>query len=412
MGPYIKSTKENITGFVETLSRIYANLPLRIAFIGYRDHGDLEHRLAVLPFTTDLKAFREFVAKQPATGGGDGPEDVFGALNVAAALEWRSSTRILYHIGDAPCHGNDYHDEQHDDYPLGDPNGLQADDILQRLKTKNIVYFFGKISSQTDKMILKFNELVGSEYVQTTPLTADSMMTVTARSVGLHLSSSMSSSSRISIGSVADESKDLVLFDGPIDWPSIPIEEALRFKMKKCNAICDANEQFEIAAVIENFPEKDHILMKCGTLPFAKGGSRAAYWAIKTTPYGEKLSVVKRNLSLHLSRNKSLLGEFEKYNNNNGVCTVNPTRSGTDHQIIQTFSHWTHIKSEGKLIVVDCQGIFRAEDNEFSLTDPAIHHYDLTGFAETNLGAKGMEKFFATHKCNGICREMNLGWRK
>lgn len=33
-----------------------------------------------------------------------------GGIKAAADLNWESATRLLYHIGDAPCHGTEYHD--------------------------------------------------------------------------------------------------------------------------------------------------------------------------------------------------------------------------------------------------------------------------------------------------------------
>ncbi len=186
MGGYIDAAKNNINGFVDSLSKIYPDIPLRIAFIGYRDHCDGVRRLAVLRFTKDLEEFRRFVASQPATGGGgDGPEDVFGALKVATTLEWASATRILYHIGDNACHGVEFHQNFHsgsgDHYPLGDPRGLKAGNLLtalQGLNRQSVQYFFGKITNYTDIMVAKFNEIVGEKYVETHKMNADTMVTV------------------------------------------------------------------------------------------------------------------------------------------------------------------------------------------------------------------------------------------
>lgn len=49
-----------------------------------------------------------------------------GAQNVLR-LNWRSSTRLVIHFGDYPCHGTKYHDftggVAWDAYPNGDPKG-------------------------------------------------------------------------------------------------------------------------------------------------------------------------------------------------------------------------------------------------------------------------------------------------
>ena len=55
--------------------------------------------------------------------------------------------------------------------------------------------------------------------------------------------------------------------------------------------------------------------------------------------------------------------------------------------------------------MVDLQGIERKE--EFLLTDPSINCQE-PRFGSTNLGAEGMKAFYRTHKCNEVCKEMDL----
>merc|ERR1711970_1327783 len=107
-------------------------MQLHLGFVGYRDHGD-STRLEVCPFTSSVQEFRDFVCRVGAWGcGGDVPEDVLGGLEAASSLEWGTggaATRVLIHIGDAPCHGHHYQDRDvfqcRDNYPEGDPTGLQ-----------------------------------------------------------------------------------------------------------------------------------------------------------------------------------------------------------------------------------------------------------------------------------------------
>ena len=63
----------------------------------------------------------------------------------------------------------------------------------------------------------------------------------------------------------------------------------------------------------------------------------------------------------------------------------NPTSEGTNHDVIQAFSHWTHHITEGTMIVVDCQGVYTKATNSFMLTDPALHCKDVTRFGGTNV---------------------------
>ena len=74
--------------------------------------------------------------RQRASGGADAPEDVCGALQCAIKdLTWKEDVkaRFLVLILDAPCHGTKYHDYR-DNYPSGDPHGLDPEDQLRTLR--------------------------------------------------------------------------------------------------------------------------------------------------------------------------------------------------------------------------------------------------------------------------------------
>ena len=115
-------------------------------------------------------------------------------------------------------------------------------------------------------------------------------------------------------------------------------------------------------------------------------------------------------------------GVYRKHNNNYGY--VNEYERNTP----QAFSHFTYETSGKKLIVVDIQGIKGRLDNSLKhlgvddfYTDPQIHilqeedeerkkswFQDSTFISPGNLGLRGIVKFFETHQCNEICRQMGL----
>lgn len=51
-----------------------------------------------------------------------------------------------------------------------------------------------------------------------------------------------------------------------------------------------------------------------------------------------------------------------------------------------------------------------------SSVDPVIHYQSQVGrkqvYGRTDLGRKGMRKFFRTHDCNNVCRLLGLGTRR
>ena len=94
-----------------------------------------------------------------------------------------------------------------------------------------------------------------------------------------------------------------------------------------------------------------------------------------------------------------------------------PSQPIPDEDFMQAFSHFSYVRSGGRLIVVDLQGALNIRPNgscKFVLTDPAIHKRNgakaLKGlkFGRTDRRDKGIEDFFATHICNDACRLMGL----
>lgn len=89
-------------------------------------------------------------------------------------------------------------------------------------------------------------------------------------------------------------------------------------------------------------------------------------------------------------------GKYVKYSNNWGFV------SSHDRNTPHAFSHFTHHISGGKYIVVDVQGVGD------KYTDPQVHSFDGKGFGKGNCGSEGISKFFATHKCNVLCKMLGL----
>jgi hypothetical protein len=104
----------------------------------------------------------------------------------------------------------------------------------------------------------------------------------------------------------------------------------------------------------------------------------------------------KKGQNLIVAVENALTGDYKKYSNNFGWI------SPEDRNTPAAFSHFTYECTRGKMLVCDMQGV------EDTYTDPQIHTPDLK-FGQADLGAEGMQKFFSTHRCNGICRHLGLG---
>ncbi|CAM9860700.1 unnamed protein product [Scytosiphon promiscuus] len=86
---------------------------------------------------------------------------------------------------------------------------------------------------------------------------------------------------------------------------------------------------------------------------------------------------------------------------------------------VQAFSHFSYFQTRRKMLVCDLQGVqsyaAAGEDRAgvFELTDPVIHYKSKSGrrqvYGKTDLGRKGIDKFFHTHRCNDVCRLLGIG---
>ena len=74
--------------------------------------------------------------------------------------------------------------------------------------------------------------------------------------------------------------------------------------------------------------------------------------------------------------------------------------------VLDAFIHWTHEYTKGQMIVVDLQG--EKKSKKFFLTDPVIHSSTGNLFGHNNSRLKGINRFFKTHICNSICKELDL----
>eukprot|EP00997_Jenningsia_sp_PLL12_P003043 NODE_1547_length_1130_cov_125.521739_g1259_i0.p1 GENE.NODE_1547_length_1130_cov_125.521739_g1259_i0~~NODE_1547_length_1130_cov_125.521739_g1259_i0.p1 ORF type:complete len:266 (-),score=69.01 NODE_1547_length_1130_cov_125.521739_g1259_i0:333-1040(-) len=93
-----------------------------------------------------------------------------------------------------------------------------------------------------------------------------------------------------------------------------------------------------------------------------------------------------------------LRGKYVKFSNNFGyVSNGDPTP--------HAFSHFTWVASGGKALACDIQGV------GCMYTDPQLHSNEGNGVYAYGMGDHGMDgikRFFASHRCNHICRMLGL----
>ena len=177
MYSYINETKEKIECVVNFIKKEYGN-QVKVAFVGYRDHTDGDMRIECIQFTENISGFKDSLKNIQATGGKDIPEDVLGGLEMVGNLKWSSKIKVLIHIADAPQHGPRFHDlgKEADTYFDEEPRGLKAEDVIHKIKEKNIKYFFVKINETMDKMIKVFNDIAGKKFIEEVDLKSPDLL--------------------------------------------------------------------------------------------------------------------------------------------------------------------------------------------------------------------------------------------
>eukprot|EP01062_Namystynia_karyoxenos_P072326 TRINITY_DN683_c0_g1_i12.p1 TRINITY_DN683_c0_g1~~TRINITY_DN683_c0_g1_i12.p1 ORF type:complete len:960 (+),score=263.96 TRINITY_DN683_c0_g1_i12:98-2977(+) len=465
MQPHIESVRSNIVDLAADLIAA-CQLKSRVGIVVYRDYADGHRRFETYNFMEPVEV-QDTLGKVVAMGGADAAEDCIGGLEKVTQLDWQAPARVCIWIADAPTHGSRFHDGAHDSYKEGDPDGRTPEKVLSIFNDKNIELIFLKINPSTDKMVRVFSEVLAGfqRELQMYPM-ADKhgLRSVLKESITASVSRTASRS-----GPVRATRKhftlrpDFAWAPGHICWG--PKEKATVYQL-------EAFEAKDVDSIIEVVVDGPHISDKpakvCMTKdPAFKGELRLAYpcrmdgdwlWSsdkhliAKESQYAagkynsKEFNLKEASIQLvackfaqewnkvfsdieisfvsvrvialqdrprdhkYFQIEEYLPGKYHKWNNNNGYVS-----DVEAHPAMQTFSHWTYVHSKGLALVVDLQGVFTEKTSwrgkpKYTLTDPAIHTGDpeKTMPSQTNLGRDGMARFFASHRCNDLCRHLKL----
>ena len=140
---------------------------LKVGLVTYKDHDD-EDKLYLtnidINLTENLKEVINKIMGIKCSGGRDDPEAVLDGINVAINdVSWREeSVKFIYHILDAPCHGKKYNNNENDRFEEC-PNNLDAEDLLNEMRNKDIKYSVIKLNNSADLMLQEFQKIINFE---------------------------------------------------------------------------------------------------------------------------------------------------------------------------------------------------------------------------------------------------------
>ena len=375
-------------------------------------------------------------------------------MEAVGQLSWSSSNRLLIHICDAPCHGQEYHDFQgtaNDNYLKGDPKNRELSKLMFGIKRLGIIYCKIQLNETTKKMFDEFAFVFGSIseiHVNDPTCLIECVIEKTSAIIQSNIESTMSSYRNIN-----KPIKPYTLSNKEPNWNSVTTDDVNIMEIVPPDNLEDIFHLLSFTKIKGQ--------MKIAPNPFTKGSLRFAFYGqfssddssfvdvvfkelVSTDPRANTLIVYQEHLGIQaiaqflaeqfnaeqqrLFRNftpivyadadivqqianpskiyqveRRMHQEWRKWNNNSGGVSL-----GEYSTLLQAFSHWTYHITCGRLMVVDLQGV--KVDRAYLLTDPALHCDDLLRFRETrtNLGVKGMHQFFRTHVCSDVCSKLNL----
>ena len=160
MNPYIRLVHKKIGEIIHHIKQKFKRFSVRISIVGYRD-VDVTERFSILDFTDKVETAENFLENLGTAFSKDKPEDINGAFQKTLDLSWRSATKLLVHIADAPCHGKKFHELRFDMHSAEYKDDIPYDRIFTKLKAIGANYAFFKINETTDLMFRAFKKIYG-----------------------------------------------------------------------------------------------------------------------------------------------------------------------------------------------------------------------------------------------------------
>jgi hypothetical protein len=132
--------------------------------------------------------------------------------------------------------------------------------------------------------------------------------------------------------------------------------------------------------------------------------TRAGYWFLGFIGGYKKVGNKVVGASEFVVIEKFIEGKYQKFNGNNGYLSIEP--GAVESTLMPCFSHWSWEESKGDILICDLQGV--RSDNQYELTDPAIHSSVGRIWGGTDLGRTGQAIFFYHHRCSKMCTDNRL----
>jgi len=156
MSSYINYVKNYLLDIIDGIVKECPGININIGYIGYRDYYE---SYVDVDFSQDPNYIKGIINKVSASGGGDYPEDVSLAFELALNKTWKNNAKLAVFIADAPEHGEKYGGEEYYSLFYTKPERRDLDSMVEEMAEKGISLFCLRISKETDIMYKLFQDI-------------------------------------------------------------------------------------------------------------------------------------------------------------------------------------------------------------------------------------------------------------
>ncbi|EAS02226.2 von willebrand factor type A domain protein, partial (macronuclear) [Tetrahymena thermophila SB210] len=138
MQRYVDKVRQEIEKICKSIKQVQqTDLKIYVSMVAYRDRTD-DKSVEKIDFTDNLDQFQQFIKQLNYKGGDDQCEDVQIGLQEVIKLQWKqSSLNLLVWIADAPCHGQEFHDDNANDH-FPEDDGEELKKLLKQICDLNV----------------------------------------------------------------------------------------------------------------------------------------------------------------------------------------------------------------------------------------------------------------------------------
>ena len=159
MSSSLNGVKKYCIDISQKLEKELSQFDFHYGGIFYSDPVDVSsEENTYLNLTPNINEFKNFVNGVKLLNGGDGPEDWYGAYDIAVnKISWRNGIRCIIHITDAGAHGTNYSPNDH--HP---DEGPKLDRIIPKCAKMNFQMFGFNIGSTANQSFERFRSIFNS----------------------------------------------------------------------------------------------------------------------------------------------------------------------------------------------------------------------------------------------------------